>query len=185
MILRQFSTQNASVSLYPLQSLALSKKRSSIIKVKCIPSSQHTPTPFHCFFSNTNRAGISTTHTSNSSYTHPPSSAQHSDQLISSKRKQLEGCRMKDSQQQGTLTNLWAWQTWTGLSSSLLCRGFTGSSRAAKALAESETLLLHLSSACPSSCLGARALSSTSHSLAEVVYADKAALFRFLLHIQF
>lgn len=77
-LIRQFSTLNASMILYLLQSLALSKKRPSMIKVKGFPSSQHTPHHSTAVFSNTNRAGTSTTQAPNSSYTHPPSSAQHS-----------------------------------------------------------------------------------------------------------
>lgn len=69
MVIKQFSTLNASMILYLLQSLPLSKKRPSIIKVKGSPSSQHTTTSLHCCF---------LTQASNSSYSHPPSSAQRS-----------------------------------------------------------------------------------------------------------
>lgn len=84
-------------------------------------------------------------------------------QLIFSEKKQLQGCRIKDSQRQCTLTNHSAWQTWAGLSSPLSAEGL---------LAESETLLLQLSCACPSSCPWARAQGSNSHSLAQVIHAD-------------
>lgn len=98
MVLREFSTLNASGILYLLQSLALSKKRYSIIKVKHIPSSQHTTTPLHCCFLK-HQQGRNQHHTSTKLFLHTLTflCSALPIQLTFSKGKQLEGCRMKDS----------------------------------------------------------------------------------------